>query len=85
MLRAVVNLYQDSMKIYGKSPGLNRVMPATRSKSESLVARNEIPYSRMQDTIIESLVSSPAACLSDCADLMMLSLTGMKSKFRFSN
>ena len=65
-----MTLYQGSMETYGKSSGLNRVMPATRSKSESFVARNEIPYSRMQDTIIESLVSSPAACLSACADLL---------------
>ena len=77
-------MYQGSMETYGKSSGLNRVMPATRSNSESFVARNEIPYSRMQETIIESFVRRAAACLSACAPRTIASSAGMKTKLRAS-
>jgi hypothetical protein len=75
----------DFHRVHGKSVGLKMVIPATRSKSESFDAKNESPYSRIQEMIKESLVSNPAACRSFCADLRTLSPTGSKRRFRFSN
>lgn len=40
--------------------GLNTVMTRTRSKSASLLARKESPYSRIPATIIESLLALQA-------------------------
>src|SRR5271157_3495666 len=67
---------------YGRSVGLKTVISRTRSKSASLLARKERPYSRMAATIIESLVRSPASCRTDCAFLIIVSFTGMKRRLR---
>jgi hypothetical protein len=66
------------------SLGLKTVMPVTRSKSASLVARKEMPYSRMQATIIESFVKSPKVWRSDCAVRRTSSFTGTKSRLSVS-